>query len=254
MRTCTECGVEKGFSEFYAVSRGSDRRMSKCKSCVKIRARSYYRGHREQYAEYERSRANLPHRVEARKKYQEEHKEQISEYKKAWTEANADRTAASKREHYERNREEIIARSEQWGKNNAEKVRQFKANNGRKRRAAKHASPGNFTAEESCESYGNRCLCCGVTGVVLEADHVVPLTRGGSDDIGNIQPLCGVCNRSKFVKTVDYRVGGHAPPGLRDLLGEARGFYHLRPDQVPVEGADLQRFVVGVPGGDPAPV
>ena len=252
MRTCTECGVEKGFSEFYAVSRGSDRRMSKCKSCVKTRVRSYYRGHREQYTEYERSRANLPHRVEARRKYQEEHKEQISEYKKAWTEANAARTAASKRERYERNRQGIIARSEQWGKNNAEKVRQFKANNSRKRRAAKHASPGRFTArefEELCERYGNRCLCCGVTGVLLEADHVVPLTRGGSDEIGNIQPLCGTCNRSKFVKTVDYRSGGDASLyGPEDLLGEACGLYHLGLDEPSVGRADPEQLLVVAPG------
>lgn len=160
----------------------------------------------------------------------------------AWTEANAARTAASKREHYERNREEIIARSEEWGKNNAEKVRRFKANNNRVRRAVKHASLGNFTAkefEDLCERCGNRCLCCGVTGIVLEADHVVPLTRGGSDGIGNIQPLCGTCNRSKFVRTVDYRTDRHNPSEPPDLLREACGLYHLRLDEVLVEEADL---------------
>ena len=189
--------------------------MSKCKSCVKAEARKYYRGHREQYAQYEKVRANLPHRLEARRKYQEEHKEKISEYKKAWTEANAARNAAYKREHYERNREEIIARSEEWGKNNGEKVRQFKANNRRMRRAAKHESRGNFTAiefKELCESYGNRCLSCGAADVALEADHIVPLTRGGSDDIDNIQPLCGTCNRSKFVKIIDYRASSVSEP------------------------------------------
>jgi 5-methylcytosine-specific restriction endonuclease McrA len=40
----------------------------------------------------------------------------------------------------------------------------------------------------------------------LEADHVAPFTRGGTDDIGNIQPLCGSCNRKKFVSIVDYRL------------------------------------------------
>lgn len=208
MKTCTECGVEKDRSEFYAASRKSDKRMSKGKSCVKARAREYRCTHREQCAQHDKARANLPHRVEARRKYQEEHKEQIAAYKKVWTKANAARMAASKREYYERNRDEVIARSDEWYKNNAEKVKQFKANNRRKRRAARHASPGSFTAgefEELCESYGNRCLGCGAAGVVLEADHVVPLTRGGTDDIGNIQPLCGSCNRGKFVKTTDYR-------------------------------------------------
>jgi 5-methylcytosine-specific restriction endonuclease McrA len=129
-------------------------------------------------------------------------------------EASSARIADFQRHYYERNREEVISRSEEWSKNNGEKVKQFKANNRRKRRAAKNASRGSFTAkefEELCERYGNRCLSCGVTGVVLEADHVVPLTRGGSDDICNIQPLCGSCNRRKLVDIVDYRVTADIP-------------------------------------------
>ena len=213
-KTCTECGVEKDSSEFYAASRKSDRRMSKCKSCFKERAREYRRSHREQIAQFERTRANMPHRVEARRKYLEEHKEQISEYKKRWSEENYERVAACKRAYYDQNREQVIARSTGWAENNREKVKQFKANNRRKRRAEKHASRDSFTAkefEELCERYGNKCLSCGSMGVVLEADHVVPLTRGGSDDISNMQPLCGSCNRRKFVDTVDYRVTADIP-------------------------------------------
>jgi hypothetical protein len=36
----------------------------------------------EQYAQYEKARANLPHRIEARQKYYEEHQEEISEHEK----------------------------------------------------------------------------------------------------------------------------------------------------------------------------
>src|SRR5919112_4013986 len=177
------------------------------------RARKNRRERLEQYAQYERSRANLPSRVEARRRYQEEHKEEISEYKKSWTAENEDSANASKRKHYELNRDEIIARSKKWGEENPEKVRQAKANNSRKRGAARHASPGNFTVEEFealCGQYGNRCMACGDTEAALEADHVVPLSRGGSDDIGNIQPLCGACNRKKCVSVVDYRLGRFA--------------------------------------------
>jgi 5-methylcytosine-specific restriction protein A len=46
---------------------------------------------------------------------------------------------------------------------------------------------------------------------MLEADHVVPLTKGGSNDISNIQPLCGTCNRRKFVNIVDYSVTADIP-------------------------------------------
>ena len=103
----------------------------------------------------------------------------------------------------------MIVRSKKWAEDNPEEVRRAKTNNLRKRRAAKHASRGNFTVQEFkelCESYGNKCLACGETEAALEADHVVPLTKGGSDSISNIQPLCGSCNRKKVVNIIDYRL------------------------------------------------
>jgi hypothetical protein len=105
----------------------------KCKSCAKSSARENRCIWEQKYAEYERSRANLPHRIEARRKYHEEQKEEIATYKKAWTKANSDRMASYKRTYYEQNREEVIARSKEWVENNLEKVKQFKANNSRKR-------------------------------------------------------------------------------------------------------------------------
>jgi 5-methylcytosine-specific restriction endonuclease McrA len=208
-KVCRGCGVEKSLAEFYKHPRMADGHLNKCKVCVGARVRANRRERLEQYAQYEKGRANLPHRVEARRKYHEEHKEEISEYKKRWATENEESLSASKRKHYERNRDEIIARSKKWAENNPEKVSQAKANNSRKRRAAKHASLGRFSAEEFealCESYQNICLACGDTEAVLEADHVVPLTKGGSDDISNIQPLCGSCNRKKFVNIIDYRL------------------------------------------------
>jgi 5-methylcytosine-specific restriction endonuclease McrA len=102
----------------------------------------------------------------------------------------------------------VISRSRKWAEGNAEKVKVAKANNRRRRRATKNASNGHFTAEEFdalCSDYGYACLCCGATDRRLEADHVVPLTKGGSDSIGNIQPLCGECNRRKFTEIIDFR-------------------------------------------------
>jgi 5-methylcytosine-specific restriction endonuclease McrA len=208
-KTCNWCGLTKELAEFYDGRWGK-----KWKVCVRARAQKYRREHLEQYAEYDKARANLPHRIEARRKYQEEHKEEISEYKKRWAAENEESVDASKRKYYEIHRDEVIARSKKWGEDNPEKVRQAKANNSRKRRAARHASPGGFTAEEFealCDAYGNRCLACGDTEAVLEADHIVPLTRGGTDDIGNIQPLCGSCNRKKVVSIIDFRPSTNIP-------------------------------------------
>lgn len=75
------------------------------------------------------------------------------------------------------------------------------------RRARQKAAGGEFTAAEFlalCEQYGNRCLRCGAEGN-LTADHVIPIVRGGSNEIGNIQPLCRPCNSAKSTRTTDYR-------------------------------------------------
>jgi hypothetical protein len=49
----------------------ADGHLNKCKVCVRARTKRYRREHLEQYAEYDKARANLPRRVEARRKYQE---------------------------------------------------------------------------------------------------------------------------------------------------------------------------------------
>jgi 5-methylcytosine-specific restriction endonuclease McrA len=42
-----------------------------------------------------------------------------------------------------------------------------------------------------------RCVLCGASGVSLEVDHKIPVARGGSDDLDNLQTLCFPCNRGK---------------------------------------------------------
>jgi 5-methylcytosine-specific restriction endonuclease McrA len=47
--------------------------------------------------------------------------------------------------------------------------------------------------------YGRACSYCRVPLSFKSAtiDHVVPRSRGGSNDIGNLRPACGVCNALK---------------------------------------------------------
>lgn len=47
------------------------------------------------------------------------------------------------------------------------------------------------------------CRYCGEHGGKLECDHVIPVSRGGSNDPGNLVTSCFACNRSKRNKTVD---------------------------------------------------
>jgi 5-methylcytosine-specific restriction endonuclease McrA len=47
-----------------------------------------------------------------------------------------------------------------------------------------------------------RCFYCGKSsiedGVKLEADHIIPRSKGGEDTAGNFLTSCRECNRSKF--------------------------------------------------------
>ena len=65
------------------------------------------------------------------------------------------------------------------------------------RRARKRAA-GVFriTNKETSRLYSSACSNCGSFEKV-EADHIIPLSRGGRHSIGNLQPLCKPCNVSK---------------------------------------------------------
>lgn len=49
--------------------------------------------------------------------------------------------------------------------------------------------------------FGGKCAYCGA-GKAEHRDHVIPITRGGTDSIGNILPSCAPCNLSKGRSTL----------------------------------------------------
>lgn len=50
------------------------------------------------------------------------------------------------------------------------------------------------------ERDGYVCQYCGNVGLKLECDHVIPVSRGGSDEDDNLLTACQHCNRSKTDK------------------------------------------------------
>jgi len=89
----------------------------------------------------------------------------------------------------------------QWRLRNLERARAYVRVAGNKRRAA--AAGTHFTFEEweyLLQYHAGRCAYCG-SGDRIEADHRIPLCRGGSNEIGNILPACRHCNRRKHRRT-----------------------------------------------------
>lgn len=56
------------------------------------------------------------------------------------------------------------------------------------------------------KQYGNICPACGrgEPKIKLTEDHIIPLSKGGSDFIENVQPLCVSCNTRKHTKVIKY--------------------------------------------------
>jgi len=72
----------------------------------------------------------------------------------------------------------------------------------RRRKAQKKSGGGSHTLEQWCflkQTYLNTCPSClkEEPEIILTADHIIPISKGGSDDISNIQPLCSICNVKK---------------------------------------------------------
>ena len=77
----------------------------------------------------------------------------------------------------------------------------------RNRKINAQGSHTNSQWENLKAQYNWTCPCCGAKepNVKLAADHIVPLSKGGSDNIENIQPLCKSCNsRKKNIHSTKY--------------------------------------------------
>ena len=94
--------------------------------------------------------------------------------------------------------------SGEWHHNNKDRHTAIEHN----RNARKNNNGGKYTAaewNELLERYDNTCLRCGRNDVPMTVDHVIPVSKGGTNSIDNIQPLCKSCNSSKNAKAVDFR-------------------------------------------------
>jgi 5-methylcytosine-specific restriction endonuclease McrA len=108
---------------------------------------------------------------------------------------------------YSEHKEERNAYIRNWQKANPEKRRMHARPSEHRRKAILKGSSGSFTTLEWAtllKTYDNRCAYC-KKRKKLTVDHVIPLSKGGTNTIGNIIPACGSCNSSKRDKLWDVQ-------------------------------------------------
>ena len=81
MKVCRECNIEKPLTEFYKHQRMTDGHLNKCIPCVKSRVNKHREVNLEKIREYDKKRANKPHRIQARKEYQQTEAGKLSKKK-----------------------------------------------------------------------------------------------------------------------------------------------------------------------------
>lgn len=134
-----------------------------------------------------------------------------------WQKENKDRVNATYRKNYAKNlensRAKRRARFKQWYSCNAEfqrqRTRQYaKAHPESKRiseqkRRIRKLNNGEYLIlpKEISRLLSSNCNNCGSSKSVT-LDHIIPISRGGSHSIGNLQSLCKSCNSSKNNKTI----------------------------------------------------
>lgn len=201
MKTCKKCNQDKPIDDFTVDVRYKDGRYPWCAAC--------------------------------RREWRQARKERQRELHANWREQNRDHVRAESLTYYHQHREqELVKRRERqrdrWhndpayrAKKNAFKKARYHTNpefnkkrrawavvTSHRRRARIAATGGHYSVAKwraLCRRYDQRCLRCGEQKP-LSPDHVVPISRGGSNDIANIQPLCAECNAWKGTQTIDYRL------------------------------------------------
>lgn len=176
-----------------------------CKDCAKA--------FRDKSAQRNRARA---------RQWYAENKARAQERMAEWRASHREETRALNAEQYARNRARRIALAAAWKRANAEKVRTYrergrattaawKARNkallrthDRMKRARKRSAPGEHCAADIdalLKAQRGKCpVCSKALGRRYHVDHIVALSRGGSNGKENIQLLCPDCNMQKHCK------------------------------------------------------
>ena len=191
MKTCARCFTTKPYSCFSKGPRYRDGYQSYCRDCMR---------------EYRAEKFNTPEKMRAVR-------DRTRDYYRTHKEARERNRAAGRERDYRLWHHDPAYRK----RKNDWKAEQYRNNPDFKQkrdiwshgRRVKRRNGGKFSVAEwraLCAKYDHRCLCCGEQKR-LTPDHVVPISRGGSNAIDNIQPLCLACNMRKHAKTIDYRPG-----------------------------------------------
>lgn len=244
-KTCSKCGAEKPIDQFFKRALSRDGLAPSCKACNRTpearernreAARRYLQTENGKQKNREKARRNFHDNPKTREylityekkrrksdpEFAQRSREYHRKHTRKWKEQNPEIAKESERKQHARraNNPELRAKYTEYERNRRherqkadpefhEHLMDLAKRGSHKRRARLANSGGSYTRSEwrrLCEYYDHRCVCCNHQFQRLTVDHVLPLSKGGTNYINNIQPLCRSCNSRKHDKEIDYRI------------------------------------------------
>lgn len=190
-RQCSEC-----LESFY-----STRPRKTCSDkCAAMRQRKYWAAYGPQYRRTEAYETS-------QRKYRSSDKGRATRNRISRRIKKTDKAKAKRREY--RRLPHVQEAEAAYRKSPSRKAAEHRYNTSPKGRSTRHGILLNYRAKLSegppfdaaawnakLRTLGGRCQNCGSPDRI-EIDHIIPVSRGGTNHIDNLQPLCRPCNASK---------------------------------------------------------
>lgn len=200
MKKCSKCRELKDESEFNKHVRCKDGLESCCRFCKSVNR------DKERAKELSAAwRAANPERAKAnRDAWLSKHPEVLTRSQRNWRINHKERVQEYTRKYRASHRDAIKKRTNQYRNRNKDKVKHWRA----LRKYRERGAPGSHSHVEWLEKCSLSSWLCFYCGTLLDQktvtrDHVVPISRGGSNDIDNIVPCCSSCNSKKKDKAIE---------------------------------------------------
>lgn len=198
-KRCSRCNQWRDSSEFYKDKSKRDGLKSHCKACHEV----YKRGYRSTPAAKQVKERRETARRKPTAAAPPPPPDDLDGLFQAWRRHNTARRKAFVRAQLRKWHAQHPSESRGWARQNRESIR----TSAQGQRAARlHAAINTFSVAEwqwLIERFESRCAYCGKICTGLTPDHVLPLSRGGNNSLGNIVPACGPCNLRKGARTPD---------------------------------------------------